>query len=57
MDKKEEMRKMIFIWLRFLFVLFSFQLFVGDIIDTVDRFTHQYEIELVIRLVPWIVLN
>ncbi len=34
---------MIFIWLPFLFVVLSFRVFAGDIIVTVDRFTHLNE--------------
>lgn len=31
---------MIFIWLPLLFVVFSFRVFAGDVIVTVDRFKH-----------------
>ncbi len=31
---------MIFIWLPLLFIIFSFQVFAGDVIITVDRFKH-----------------
>ncbi len=31
---------MIFFWLNILFIIFSFQVFAGDVIITVDRFKH-----------------
>lgn len=34
---------MIFIWLPLLFIIFSFRVFAGDIIVTIDRFTYQNE--------------
>ena len=34
---------MIFIWLNLLFVIFSFQVFAGDVIVTVDRFKQNNE--------------
>ena len=34
---------MIFVWLNILFVIFSFQVFAGDVIVTVDRFKHNNE--------------
>lgn len=34
---------MIFIWLPLLFILFSFRVFAGDVIVTVDRFTNHNE--------------
>ena len=42
MDKKE-IGKMVFIWLNLLFVIFSFQVFAGDVIVTVDRFKQNNE--------------
>ena len=42
MDKKE-IGKMVFIWLNLLFVIFSFQVFSGDVIVTVDRFKQNNE--------------
>ncbi len=42
MDKKE-IGKMVFIWLNLLFVIFSFQVFAGDVIVTVDRFRQNNE--------------
>jgi len=42
MDKKE-IGKMAFIWLNLLFVIFSFQVFAGDVIVTVDRFRQNNE--------------
>ena len=42
MDKKEE-KSMIFIWLPLLFIIFSFRVFAGDVIVTVDRFKHNNE--------------
>ncbi len=42
MDKKE-IEKMVFIWLNLLFVIFSFQVFAGDVIVTVDRFKQNNE--------------
>ena len=42
MDKKKA-KKMIFVWLNLLFVTFSFQVFAGDVIVTVDRFTYNNE--------------
>ena len=40
MDKKKAAKKMIFFWLNILFIIFSFQVFAGDVIITVDRFKH-----------------
>ncbi|NUN24005.1 MAG: DUF2141 domain-containing protein [Candidatus Jettenia caeni] len=37
------MRKIILIWLSFISILFSRQIFAGDVIITVDRFTHHNE--------------
>ena len=34
---------MVFIWLNLLFVIFSFQVFAGDVIVTVDRFKQNNE--------------
>ena len=34
---------MVFIWLNVLFVIFSFQVFAGDVIVTVDRFKQNNE--------------
>lgn len=42
MDKKE-IGKMAFIWLNLFFVIFSFQVFAGDVIVTVDRFKQNNE--------------
>ena len=41
---------MIFIWLNLLFVIFSFQVFAGDVIVTVDRFKHNNEAGKVFNL-------
>lgn len=40
---KEEKKRMIFIWMPLLFVVFSFQVFAGDVIVSVDRFKHNNE--------------
>ena len=42
MDKKKT-KKMVFIWLNLLFVIFSFQVFAGDVIVIADRFKHNNE--------------
>ena len=43
MDKKKAAKKMVFVWLNLLFVIFSFQVFAGDVIVIVDRFKHNNE--------------
>ena len=43
MDKKKAAKKMIFVWLNILFIIFSFQVFAGDVIVIVDRFKHNNE--------------
>ena len=42
MDKKKA-KKMIFVWLNILFIIFSFQVLAGDVIVIVDRFKHNNE--------------